>query len=118
MEEGKHRRRNDYTEQLRMDDKQYRNVAEFCREYNLGYRTVVALLKKGHSGAEIVRTMLELPDIPKKSRGSRPVTYGGREYPDWRLLYNRWRLFPDPKGCLCGVPVVLPLCHVPHPAPS
>lgn len=81
MEDGKHRRRNDYTEQLRMDDKQYRNVAEFCREYNLGYRTVVALLKKGRNGAEIVRTMLELPDIPKKSRGSRPVTYGGREYP-------------------------------------
>lgn len=82
MEEGKQpRKRNDYTEQLRVDGKQFRNVAEFCREYDLGYRTVVAHLKKGHSGAEIVRTMLELPDIPKKDRGNRPVTYAGTEYP-------------------------------------
>ena len=75
------RKRNDYTDQLRVDGKQFRNVAEFCREYDLGYRTVVALLKKGHSGEEIVRTMLELPDIPKKNRGSRPVIYAGKEYP-------------------------------------
>ena len=82
MGDGKQtRKRNDYTEQLRVDGKQFRNAAEFCREYDLGYRTVVAHLKKGHSGAEIVRTMLELPDIPKKNRGSRPVTYAGREYP-------------------------------------
>lgn len=82
VENGKPpRKRNNYTEQLRVDGRQFRNVAEFCREYDLGYRTVVALLKKGHGGAEIVRTMLELPDIPKKNRGSRPVTYGGREYP-------------------------------------
>lgn len=67
MGDGKQpRKRNDYTEQLRVDGKQFRNAAEFCREYDLGYRTVVAHLKKGHSGAEIVRTMLELPDIPKK----------------------------------------------------
>lgn len=82
MENGNQpRKRNNYTEQLRVDGRQFRNVAEFCREYDLGYRTVVALLKKGYSGAEIVRAMLELPDIPKKSRGSRPVTYAGREYP-------------------------------------
>lgn len=82
MGDGKQpRKRNDYTEQLRVDGKQFRNAAEFCREYDLGYRTVVAHLKKGHSGAEIVRTMLELPDIPKKNRGNRPVTYAGMEYP-------------------------------------
>ena len=82
MEDGKQpRKRNDYTEQLRVDGRQFRNVAEFCREYDLGYRTVVALLKKGHSGAEILRTMLELPDIPKKNRSSRPVTHAGIEYP-------------------------------------
>ena len=82
MEDGKQpRKRNDYTEQLRVDGRQFRNVAEFCREYDLGYRTVVALLKKGHSGAEILRTMLELPDVPKKNRSSRPVTYASIEYP-------------------------------------
>lgn len=82
MGDGKQpRKRNDYTAQLHVDGRQFRNVAEFCREYDLGYRTVVALLKKGHSGAEILRTMLELPDIPKKNRGSRPVTRAGIEYP-------------------------------------
>lgn len=82
MGDGKQtRKRNDYTEQLRVDGKQFRNAAEFCREYDLGYRTVVAHMKKGHSGAEIVRMMLELPDIPKKNRGNRPVIYAGKEYP-------------------------------------
>ena len=74
------RKRNNYSEQLRVGKKQFRNVAELCEEYDLGYRTVLALLKKGRTGEEIIRTMLELPDIQKKNRGSRPVTYAGKEY--------------------------------------
>ena len=82
MDSGKQqRKRNNYSGQLRVGKKQFRSVTEFCDEYSLGYRTVLALLKKGHSGEEIVRTMLELPDIPKKNRSSRPVTYAGIEYP-------------------------------------
>ena len=42
---------------------------------------MLALLKKGCCGAEIVRTMLELPDISKKNRSSRPVFLAGIEYP-------------------------------------
>lgn len=82
MEDGKQpRKRNDYTEQLRVDGRQFHSVTSFCEEYNLGYRTVLAHLKQGRSGTDIVRTMLELPDIPKKNRGSRPVTHAGIEYP-------------------------------------
>lgn len=75
------RKRADYTQLLCVDGKQFKNVAAFCEEYNLGYRTVLAHLKKGHSGAEIVRIMLELPGIRKKNRGSRPISYAGIEYP-------------------------------------
>ena len=81
MENGKQpRKRADYSKLLQVDGKQYKSVVAFCEEYNLGYRTVLAHLKKGHSGAEIVRIMLELPDIPKKNRGSRPISYAGSEY--------------------------------------
>ena len=81
MDSGKQqRKRNNYSGQLRVGEKQFRSVTEFCEEYNLGYRTVLALLKKGYSGAEIVRIMLELPDVQKKSRGNRPVTFAGKEY--------------------------------------
>lgn len=82
MDNGKQqRKRNNYSGQLCVGEKQFRSVTEFCEEYNLGYRTVLAYLKKGHNGAEIVRTMLELPDVQKKNRDSRPVTYAGTEYP-------------------------------------
>ena len=82
VENGKQpRKRKDYTEQLCVDGKHFRSVTAFCEEYNLGYRTVLAHLKQGRSGADIVRIMLELPDIPKKNRSSRPVTHAGIEYP-------------------------------------
>ncbi len=90
------RKRVDYSDLLCVDGKQFKNVTAFCEEYNLGYRTVLAQLKKGRSGAEIVRIMLELPDIPKKNRGSRPISYAGSEYPSiaeacWELQIDRGR---------------------------
>ena len=82
MEDGKKpHKRADYSNLLRVDGKQFRSVAAFCEEYDLGYRTALSFLKKGCSGEEIVHRMLELPDIPKKNRNSRPVIYAGTEYP-------------------------------------
>jgi len=40
MEDGKKsHKRADYSDLLRVDGKQFRSVAAFCEEYDLGYRT-------------------------------------------------------------------------------
>lgn len=71
----------DYSNQLTIDGKTYKSIADFCSVYGLRYSTVRYCLVKGKNADEILRDLRELPPVPKKViKSSTKVLYRGVEY--------------------------------------